>query len=169
MPDPKQHSEDRNFVEDILRHIPGFKGYLEKEYRRESDQLARTWLADQLQRGKQGLSEYGRVLLDSAQIDALADIDRLNSRLDRAISRLRGQMPGYSGFFDYVRINEDDLNDAYEHDMQLMELVKQLAGRLEALPEDSGPPSVILRDVLGQVDKVLKEIDKREEILAGLN
>ncbi len=39
--EPERHAEKRNFVESILRHIPGFRGYLEKEYRRDSDYLAR--------------------------------------------------------------------------------------------------------------------------------
>ena len=45
MIDPEHHAEGRNFVESILRHVPGFRGYLEKEYRRESDYLLRTAMA----------------------------------------------------------------------------------------------------------------------------
>ena len=43
-------------MESILRKIPGFRGYLEKEYRRESDHLARTWLADRVGQCKTGLA-----------------------------------------------------------------------------------------------------------------
>ena len=38
------------FVETILRYIPGFRGYLEKEYRRDADALQRQWLTDRLKR-----------------------------------------------------------------------------------------------------------------------
>lgn len=169
MPDPKQHSQDRNFLEDIGRYIPGFRGYLEKEYRRESDQLARTWLADQLQRAKQGIDDYGRELIDAGQLEQLDEIDRLRSRLDRTISRLRGQMQGYSGFFDYVRTGEDDLDEVYAHDMQMMEKVKTLADHLQSLSIESGPPAQAVKESLAKIDEVLREIDKREEILKGLD
>ena len=169
VPDPQQHSKDRNFIETIGRYVPGFRGYLEKEYRRQSDQLARTWLADQLQQGKQGIDDYGRSLLDAGQLDRLDEIDRLRARLDRAVSRLQGQMGGYSGFFDYVRIDEEDLDDVYQHDMQLMQQVKQLADRLAGLPSESGSSAEVVRETLSAVDAVQREIDKREEILAGLN
>ena len=53
MPEPRQHAQSRGWIESILRRIPGFKGYLEKEYRRDSDALQRTWLADRLQRASQ--------------------------------------------------------------------------------------------------------------------
>ncbi len=52
MPEPRQHAQSRGWIESIGRRIPGFKGYLEKEYRRDSDALQRTWLADRLQRAK---------------------------------------------------------------------------------------------------------------------
>ena len=52
MPEPRQHTENRGWIESIGRRIPGFKGYLEKEYRRDADALQRTWLAERLQRFK---------------------------------------------------------------------------------------------------------------------
>src|SRR3990170_2263681 len=59
MSNPKDHSRDRNWLEELLRRVPGFRGYLEKEYRRESDKLQRDWMADCLQRAKAGLEEAG--------------------------------------------------------------------------------------------------------------
>ena len=87
MPEPKQHAAKRNWLESLGRKIPGFRGYLEKEYRRESDELQRKWLADQLQRSKRGLNEYARSLAEAAQVDQLPQIERLRSKLDRLIGR----------------------------------------------------------------------------------
>src|SRR5262245_518811 len=63
VPDPSRHAESRNWIESLARHIPGFKGYLEKEYRRDSDHLARTWIADQLQKSKTALDRGQHSLL----------------------------------------------------------------------------------------------------------
>ncbi len=65
MPEPRQQAQSRGWIESILRRIPGFKGYLEKEYRRDSDAVQRTWLADRLQRTKPALDTYGRTLVDA--------------------------------------------------------------------------------------------------------
>ena len=70
MPEPRQHTQSRGWIESILRRIPGFKGYLEKEYRRDSDSLQRTWLADRLQRSKRALDTYSRTLVDAGKLDA---------------------------------------------------------------------------------------------------
>jgi hypothetical protein len=98
MRDLTEHFERRNALETILRYIPGFHGYLEKEYRRDADALQRQWLADQLQQAKRPLDDLGRTWLERGQLDQLGQIDLLRSRLDQLIGRIRGAMRGYSGF-----------------------------------------------------------------------
>ncbi len=90
MPEPREHTINRNLVESVLRYIPGFRGYLEKEYRRASDDLQRVWLADRLQRSKRAIDELTRPLVDAGQIDLLPQVDRLRGRLDKLIGRIRG-------------------------------------------------------------------------------
>ena len=34
MPNPLEHSEQRGAIEEVVRLIPGFHGYLERAYRR---------------------------------------------------------------------------------------------------------------------------------------
>ena len=98
VPDPSQHAAQRNRIEEIRRQLPGFRGYLEKEYRRDSDTLARTWIADQLQRSRCGIDAVTRALADGGNIDKLPDFDRLRVKLDHLISRVRSAVHGYSVF-----------------------------------------------------------------------
>ena len=106
MPEPRQHTEHRNALESLLRHIPGFRGYLEKEYRRDSDALQRTWLSDRLQQAKRSLDTVSSQLADAGRLDLLTQYDRLRAKLDKLIARIRGAWQGYSGIFDLVRIDE---------------------------------------------------------------
>lgn len=168
MPEPKEHMEDRNWIETILRYIPGFRGYLEKEYRRESDDLQRDWLADRLQRSKRALDDLGRMLADAAQIDALPQVDRLRGRIDKLIGRIRGAMQGYSGFFDLVRVREDLLDRVYEHDVALMQQVDSLAADIEKLPDLRDQLAAKLAELRGQADEVDRLWDVREDMLKGL-
>src|SRR5271170_6160851 len=113
MPEPIDHVKSRGWIESILRRLPGFKGYLEKEYRRDSDALERNWLADRLQRSKGALEIYGRTLVEGRKMDLLGQLDHFRARLDRTIGRIRGAMQGYSGFFDLVQVNEASLDRIY--------------------------------------------------------
>ena len=168
MPEPRDHTEQRNLIETILRHIPGFRGYLEKEYRRESDDLQRDWLADRLQRSKRAIDDLTRPLADAGQIDLLPQVDRVRGRLDKLIGRIRGAMQGYSGFFDLVRVDEELLDRVYEHDVALMGQVDVLARAVEELPEKQEKLAALLPDLLRQTDELERLWDVREDMLKGL-
>ncbi len=168
MPEPRDHADHRGAIETILRQIPGFRGYLEKEYRRESDELQRRWLADRLQRSKRAVDEVSRRLVESGQVDPLPQIDRLRGRLDRLIGRIRGAMQGYSGFFDLVQVDEPLLDQVYEHDMALMEQVEGLAKAVEELPGHVNEVASALPDLMRRVDEVEGLWNLREDMLKGL-
>lgn len=168
MPEPKQHAEKRNPIESVLRSIPGFRGYLEKEYRRESDELQRAWLADRLQRSKRGLDKYALALAEAGRLDALPQVDRLRARLDRLIGRIGGAMQGYSGFFDLVRIDEQVLSRVYEHDLAQMEQVAKLADNVEAMGGKPDTDDQLVPLLVLAIESLEDAWNRREDILKGL-
>jgi hypothetical protein len=168
MAEPKDHAAQRNVLERVLQRIPGFKGYLEREYRRESDELQRNSLADRLQRAKRAIDELARQLADAAEVDTLPQIDRLRARIDRLLGRIRGAMQGYSGFFDLVRIDVPLLDRVYQHDAALNEQVDVFAQAAGQLPGkcDQAPTAVV--GLLGQLDEIERHWDAREDMLKGV-
>jgi hypothetical protein len=168
VPDPRQHAQGRGIIESILRWIPGFRGYLEKEYRRESDALARTWLADELEKGKKTLDNWGRTLVDAGQIDALPQIDRVRSKIDKVLARIKGAVHGYSGFFDFVQVNEDLLDDIYDHDMSTIAEVNSFVQAVNALSASGQSPATAVSDLMGKLDAIERQMDERSNMLAGL-
>lgn len=167
--DPAAHRDRRNLVESVLNWIPGFHGYLQKEYRRESDHLARTWLADRLQRAKRPLDEYLHTLVADGRLDDLPQFERLRTRLDGLISKLRGDVRGYSGFFDYVRVDEEKLDDVYELDMSLIEEAEAIGRSIEKLSANEQSPSSAAADLLRQTDELEQRYARRGELLKGLS
>jgi hypothetical protein len=167
--DPAQHADSRNLVESMLRNIPGFRGYLEKEYRRESDDLAREFSAHELQRCKASLDNYQRTLLDAGQIDSLPLCERVRNHLDTLQSKIRGAVQGYSGFFDFVRVDNKVLDDVYEHDLAIVEDVRGLFEMMEQLPGPPEAPSQALADVQSRLDALARRVDERSQILQGLS
>ena len=166
---PHQHADKRNFVESILRYIPGFHGYLEKEYRREADYMLRTAMADRLQAAKPALDEYSRQLLNAGHIDALPQIDRIRGNLDRVIGRIRAQVRGYSGFFDYVRVTEALLDKVYEQDLRMVEEADHLAASIEQLAVKADTPMAAVTDIIRRIDEFEKQFDVRGQLLEGFS
>jgi len=166
--EPSRHADSRGIVESILRKIPGFRGYLEKEYRRESDHLARTWLAGLVDKCKSSLDRFQRASLDAGKIDVLDDCERVRTRLDTLGSRIRGAVRGYSGFFDFVRVDENLLDDVYDLDMALIGQVESVEISIDSLVPDDESPQQSLAAVLAEVEGLHREFDKRSELLEGL-
>lgn len=169
MVDPSRHSEDRNWFESILRKIPGFHGYLEKQYRRESDLLARTWMADRLEKSKPGLDNCMRRLVDEARLSDLPKLDRIRSKLDHLIGRFRSAPAGYSGLFDYVKVREDRLDQVYQHDLQMMKEVTSLGEAIEAMPTSTEALDMLAASIIKQIDDVSRMFDERGNLLEGLS
>ncbi len=167
MPEPIKHTEKRNFVETILRYIPGFRGYLEKEYRRDADALQREWLKERLNRSKRAIDQFARPLADAGKIDLLPEVDRIRGRLDTTIARIDGAMRGYSGFFDLVRVKEDLLDQVYQHDLKLIQDVDALGDTIEQLP-GSEDPAGKLAELHAGLDDLNEKWDQRSDLLAGL-
>lgn len=168
MIDPQQHAKNRGMVESVLQYIPGFSGYLEREYRRESDSLTRNYLADRLQKAKTGLDTYGQTLVGLGLLDQLPILERMRGRLDLAINRLRAQLPGYSGFFDFVQVDEGLLADLYEHDLALLQQVEGLATEIQNLGTSSLTPAQVVPELTARLDGLLGRIDHRENMLKGV-
>ena len=168
MPEPMDHAEHRGVIETILRYIPGFRGYLEKEYRREADELQREWLAGRLQQAKKAIDAAARPLVDAGQLDLLPQFDRVRSRLDKVLWQIRSAMQGYSGFFDMVQIGQDDLDRIYAHDVGLIDDVQQLTERIEVMPAQPDKLADALPEVLNLIDDLEDQLNLRADILKGL-
>ncbi len=168
MIDPQKHSEGRGIIESILRYIPGFRGYLEKGYRQESDYLARKWMADRLQQSKRSLDDYIIGLVDAGLVDRLSSCERVKTRLDGLILKMRGSVRGYSGFFDFVQVKTDLLDQVYEHDMSLIRDVEALAHTIEQLATKPDASEATPAGLLHQVDEVDRKFAKRGDLLNGL-
>jgi hypothetical protein len=169
MSNPKDHSRDRNWLEELFRRVPGFRGYLEKEYRRESDKLQRDWMADALERSKASLEEVGRKLADAGAIKTLPELDRLRGRLDKLVGRLRHAPHGYSGFFDLVQVDEALLDEVYAFDVAMMDAAGQLASETSALRHKAeGEVTAELEHLMEAAAELDRRIDRREDLLKGV-
>lgn len=169
MIDPKRHADNRGSIESMLHHIPGFRGYLEKDYRQESDHLVRRWMADRLQPSKRALDTSMTALIDAGRIDQLAAWERVKNRLDAVILRFRSAVRGYSGFFDFVQVDVGLLDQVYEHDLALVQSVEKLALAIEQTSGSADVSDTVTADWLRQIDEIDRRFSQRGEMLNGLS
>ncbi len=124
---------DEHILRKLLKLIPGYKGYRERELRREADKLLRGRLAQHLQDTHKQLTRLEQKLSAQNLFTPLADMQRLSRQLKRLIDRLEHAPYGYAGFLAAVQINEAELERLYQYDLALTENVESLAASAEAL------------------------------------
>jgi hypothetical protein len=134
--------ERRNLLEELGAKIPGFRGYLDRELRRDVDKMQRDWLAKQVDRARFALNGKIRAWTKAGRLDVLSTAGSVEKALDRFANRIRHADYGASGFFDAVKIRDAELEKIYAFDLALSETVEYLALQIEQLPPSSDDDTV---------------------------
>lgn len=148
----------QNQLEQIASAIPGFRGYREKELRRDADRIEREHLATRLEECKKPLNEAANAATRSGDLGVINDVETARKRLDKVVNRIRYADRGYAGFFDAIKVDEAALGRVYEFDMSLLEgveKVREAAGRS-------------LADTIAAIDALDARLGEREQILSGI-
>lgn len=146
--------ERRNWLEKLGEKIPGFRGYLDRELRREVDKMQRDFLASEVDRGRQGLQTKIRSWSRKGALEHLDIASTTEKLLDRLANRIRHADYGSSGFFDAVKIGESELELLYQFDLELSLNVEALADQIGSLPETPDEASMFaLLDGVEQADR----------------
>ncbi len=162
-----------NLFERIAAFVPGFHGYKEKEIRRESDRLIRNHLYMKLQVERTDLRDLEQKLTDRRYFDVLTDMDRLVAKMDRVVEKINHASYGYSGFFDAVKVREDNLDNMIAFDNKLLDGINALTVEIDGFKADlSGGATSNLKTRVQNVTEKLESLentfDQRNEVIMGV-
>lgn len=166
-------SDQLGGLESLALKIPGYKGYKEKEMRREADALLRQHLAAKLGAGLSQAEGLTKQMLTGPGLSQLTELNSGNTRLQTLIDKVKTASQGYSGFFDTIKVKEDELDKLYEFDNQVLAGVDDLTAALEAIQAalDGGDASA-LAPVVRRYGKIVSDLsasfDTRRDVLTGL-
>jgi hypothetical protein len=158
--------------ERIAAFVPGFRGYKEKELRRESDRLIRNHLYLKLSIEKNDLRDIEQKLADRRYFDVLTDMDRLLAKMDRVVEKINHASYGYSGFFDAVKVREENLDHMIDFDNKLIDGINALTTEIDAFKADlaSGVTTNLkarVQSVTDKLESLENTFDKRNEVILG--
>lgn len=168
-----QAKSQMRLSEKIAAALPGFRGYKEKELRRESDKLIRNHLHLKLSKDKDNIRSISQKIADKRYLDVLTDIDRLTAKMDRVTEKVNHASYGYSGFFDVVKVKEENLDRMITFDNQLLDSVNALTADIDAFKTQllSGDYSNLkdkIQAITGKLELLEDTFDKREEVVLGV-
>jgi len=164
---------ERGLLEKIMGYIPGYRGYKEKELRRESDRLVRMEAVNRLKAAK---TAFRRTFANPSAVQKLSGddtyrFDAFNSRLDRVTQRIDRAVAGYAGMFDAIKVKEDKLDSVIQYDVSLIEkaeAVKADVTKANSIGPGTDEWRAAMDAVISEVEELDRLVDERSSILRGL-
>lgn len=168
----EQIVSQRGSFERLLARIPGFRGYVEKGSRRTADRLLRDHIANLLTQRIQRLVEIELRLLDNGGLSYMSRTQSVKTKLQTYRDRVKAAAPGYSGFMEAIKVDEEALERIYAFDEAQIRYLDRMDEALNtvAAAVDKGEG---IEEALRQLDQIAVEANQafslREDVLTDLN
>jgi hypothetical protein len=158
--------EKMNWFEKVLHKIPGFKGYYEREFRRNADRLQREFIVKQLQEVNKYLNVVIQTVSRLKNLELLTEYDLFSKGLQKTINEIRYADQGYSGFFDLIKIKEAELDSIYQLDGEMVDFAVRFNDEFKKLNAQPLEKTKLekLGAYLAQIDAMFA---KRSSLLKG--
>ena len=164
---------EMRITERILAALPGFRGYKEKELRRESDKLIRNHIYLRLSEARKDLKVAFQKLSDNKMQEVLTDMDRFIMRFDRVSEKINHASYGYAGFYDVVKVEESKLDKMIDYDNGLIDEVEKIVAEADGFKKEVAKQKFEkTRDHLDSLEEMLESLeesfDGRDEVIKGV-
>ncbi len=153
-------------LERLLKGLPGIRGYVDKDLRRDADKHLRKLIASQLTEQKQALLDIQNKLLKGGGLALLDDVDGAIQKLQTLIDRVQTASYGYAGLFDAIKIRAEQLDALNKFDIALAGRVVAVENAVKALA-DAVTNKQNIPPLIDQLTTIITELrtmfDKRSQ------
>ena len=163
-------TEDMDPIKKILSKVPGFGGYIERQKRRDSDKLIREYLFDQFRELEGRVSRMQRDFISQGEIKYVDDLEATAIKLRTFADRIKTAARGYSGLFDAVNVNEEELTQIYEYDASMLDLVDEVSHALDNVESSVGTDGLpaAIRHLETKAADCVQAFNDRENVILGI-
>jgi hypothetical protein len=154
----------------LASFIPGFKGYIERQNRRDADKVLRDTVARRFEDQWRRASQLQSDMVSNGQIAFVDDIEKAAIKLRTFIDKISTAPRGYSGMFDAVKINEKELESIYQFDAAFFDLAEQVGRGLDNVEASLGDPAALpaaIRNVTTLARQAVETYNRRSEAVTG--
>jgi hypothetical protein len=154
----------------LMSYIPGFGGYVNRQNRRDADKLLRDTVARRFEEQWKRASQIETDMVSNGQIAYVDDMEKAAIQLRTFIDKISTAPRGYSGLFDAVKINENELQAIYQFDAAFFDLAEQVAHGLDNVEASLGDQAALpaaIRNVTSLARMAVETYNRRSEAVTG--
>src|SRR4030042_2275355 len=146
---------------------PGFKGYVERQNRRDSDKLIRDTIFRRFRELEGRVSDLQVEFINQDEIKHTDDLEKAALRLRTFADRVRTAPRGYSSLFEAVKINEAELAKLYEYDATLLDKADEVGRAIDNVQSSVGTDGLpaAIRNLQTLSKECVKAYDRRQEVV----
>jgi hypothetical protein len=162
-----------SLVERIVSYVPGYRGYKQKELRRESDRLIRMKVSALIREGKENFESFSLSNLEtiSKDKDLRMLYDNIRFMFDKVWQKIDKAEAGYSGFFDIIKIREEELDQITKYDLSLIDSAEKIKNETKELNNkilDANSIKGEMRKIISLLEDLEEKIDERNKFIHGI-
>jgi hypothetical protein len=168
MGDPlEKATEGKDLIGKIQNFLAQYIGYYDRERRRDADKMLRETVAERYEEQWSRISEVQKQLVSGGSLEYVDDIESAAVKLRGFIDRVKTASYGYAGFFDAVRINQDELDKIYQFDLALFEGVSEISVAVDALSSAIGTEGLeeSISNLVAVCQQAIAAYDRRDEVI----
>ena len=169
MTDPMEKvTEEKDLLGRLQNAVAGFVGYYDRERRRDADKMLRDTVANRYEEQWNRISSIQAKMVSAKLLEYVDDVEVAAVKLRGFIDRVKGAPRGYAGFFDAVRVNQDELDQLYQYDLTLLEYALTVAAAVDELDAAVGTPDALPGAIEKLVDTAVEATrlyDRRSEVV----
>lgn len=159
----------RSLWEKLLTFFPGYRGYKEKEFLRETDKLVRDIVHRNIKEASEALREAYRNAINTTGLSQEAkSLEKLSMRCDAIREKIRHATYGYSPLGYAVKVDEESLSRLIEFDANLVDNIEALKTRIGGVKEsiESGKLTMVdVKKIEVTIDSFEGTFNRRREAL----
>ena len=150
--------------------IPGFKGYVERQTRRDADKLLRDTVARRYDEHWKRASHLQSDMVSNGMLAFVDDMEKASIQLRTFIDKITTAPRGYAGLFDAIKINEPELHALYQFDYAFFDLSDQIERALDHVEASMGDKEALpaaIRNLASLARMAVETYNRRAEAFTG--
>lgn len=161
--------QDRDPIQKILSYIPGFKGYFDRQNRRDADKLLRETLADRFEGLYQRISALQRDMVNQNELKYVDDMEAAAIKIRTFADRIRHATYGYAGLFDAVNVNSEELQQLYHYDLAMLTYTDSIGDAIDNVERSLGTEGLpaAIRHLVTLSREAVETYDRRKDVILG--
>ncbi len=154
-----------NILTSTHNRVPGYKGYRDKEDRRDEDKRVREVVADAIVASIDRLTAYNATLAAARSFDALTKLEAEVGQIRLLADRIRHATYGYGGIFTEDSVDANALEQLRLFDAALLREADGLAAAVDSVTSTTPPGDETIAALTGERNRLTTLFNSRSSVV----